>query len=432
MFSISTEASRGGSHVSLDIQKLLTIAEAEISAWSYYADMSENNGESVPDGLKSIILEWRNARNALKIAHASYEERGNIEPYSNDLLVFHSSSSGRAFIDTIEKLGPSKFNGAFKQEFGIAIDWNDSEESISAIYYMLTKSSFEHSETTEIADASDGIINLESNLDTIVSSFETHQLNFRNTMEEFRKQLDDISRHRDSFVKEFGDTVRTIEYQTNALAEEFNKKHGAAVNAISNNIDQVDQKLNDWTESKKAEYELSHPTVLWNERAEKQRKSSIIAAAFAVTTGIIGLPLGFCLSMSLFNQAHELFAKHVIPAKGASPVAAIVDPVFHYALFAAGAGTLAYLTLFLWLMRLVIRSYVTAQHLAIDAQARSAMTQTFIGLVREGTVKRAERAIVLEALFRPVTSGMVQEEGPPPISPAAIMAAAAGNKSTPV
>ncbi len=72
-------------------------------------------------------------------------------------------------------------------------------------------------------------------------------------------------------------------------------------------------------------------------------------------------------------------------------------------------------------MKILVRLYTTEHHLSIDASSRSAMNDTYLGLIEAGAAGAEERAIVLGALFRPVQDGIVKDDGPPIISPAAML-----------
>ncbi|KQM20201.1 hypothetical protein ASE73_07720 [Sphingomonas sp. Leaf24] len=78
-------------------------------------------------------------------------------------------------------------------------------------------------------------------------------------------------------------------------------------------------------------------------------------------------------------------------------------------------------------MKLLVRLYSMEHHLAIDAKGRSALTETYLSLTKEGKATDADRAIMLAVLFRPVADGMVKEDSPPAISPAAIIAGLASS-----
>jgi hypothetical protein len=82
--------------------------------------------------------------------------------------------------------------------------------------------------------------------------------------------------------------------------------------------------------------------------------------------------------------------------------------------------TLLASTVVFWAARVVVRLYLSAHHLAMDAQERVVMIKTFLALINEGKLDPAERSLVLAPLFRSSADGIVKDEGAPDLSAAAI------------
>lgn len=86
------------------------------------------------------------------------------------------------------------------------------------------------------------------------------------------------------------------------------------------------------------------------------------------------------------------------------------------------AGSLALFTLFVWGLRVLIRSMMSENHLSTDASARSALAHTYLALTKEQAATPEDRAIILATLFAPVSDGLVKDDGMPALSPAAVAA----------
>jgi hypothetical protein len=68
----------------------------------------------------------------------------------------------------------------------------------------------------------------------------------------------------------------------------------------------------------------------------------------------------------------------------------------------------------IWAVRLVVRMWLSNAHLAIDAEERVTMVQTYLSLIEDGKMTKDEdRALVLTPLFRPAADGLVKDEGLP-------------------
>lgn len=79
--------------------------------------------------------------------------------------------------------------------------------------------------------------------------------------------------------------------------------------------------------------------------------------------------------------------------------------------FVASAGLGTIVALVLWSGRLITKIYLSEQHLRHDAYERKTMTETFMALMAEKVASEEDRHIVLTALFRPTSDGIVREEG---------------------
>lgn len=68
-----------------------------------------------------------------------------------------------------------------------------------------------------------------------------------------------------------------------------------------------------------------------------------------------------------------------------------------------------------WISRILVRMYLSHAHLATDAGERVAMAKTYLALVRDGKVTdEKDRRVILDALFRKASTGIVKDDGAPP------------------
>jgi Family of unknown function (DUF6161) len=67
-----------------------------------------------------------------------------------------------------------------------------------------------------------------------------------------------------------------------------------------------------------------------------------------------------------------------------------------------------------WAVRLIVRMYLSHQHLATDAEERVTMIKTYLALLEADKMPSDDdRKLVLAPLFRPATDGIVKDEGLP-------------------
>ena len=71
-------------------------------------------------------------------------------------------------------------------------------------------------------------------------------------------------------------------------------------------------------------------------------------------------------------------------------------------------------TLGTWLLRVLVRVYLSHLHLGTDANERVTMIQTYLALLREGSgPAENERQLILQTLFRPSSTGLIKDDGIP-------------------
>jgi len=72
-------------------------------------------------------------------------------------------------------------------------------------------------------------------------------------------------------------------------------------------------------------------------------------------------------------------------------------------------------TLAIWLLRVLVRIVLSNLHQAADAKARATMTEAYLALIEGGkAIPDDDRILVLSTLFRPMTTGLIKDDGMPP------------------
>ena len=79
-------------------------------------------------------------------------------------------------------------------------------------------------------------------------------------------------------------------------------------------------------------------------------------------------------------------------------------------------GMLVLIGLFtVWGVRLIVRMFLSHLHLTTDAAERVVMVRTYLSLLEgEHLASSEDRQLILQALFRPASDGIVKDEGLPP------------------
>lgn len=239
-----------------------------------------------------------------------------------------------------------------------------------------------------------------------------------NLVSNYEKQLEDIQK----IVQGNSDLAMQSIFDTK---EKFNdlKEEVDGIKYLTK--EQTDNWLNSFVEQRK----LEKPVTLWEERAENHERSLSPRKWWMVGVGVVGFFASLGFSVLAFRASQSLFRPIVENARKLDVTTSNFETILRYELFFTASVTLALFTMYLWAMRILVRLYTAEHHLAIDARGRSALTETYLSLTKEGAASDADRAIMLSVIFRPVADGLVKEEGPPSISPSSMLSGLLNNNA---
>jgi hypothetical protein len=214
--------------------------------------------------------------------------------------------------------------------------------------------------------------------------------------------------------------------------------------------DQQAGHLDSWFVSQQEKYRLQPAATLWRGRARIHAKKAALQQKVAIGIGTIGFVVTVVVAWLAFSFAHWLLSDAAVTnplahfsgaardqlqreayIRAAQSVSVVLPlrATFHAELILTATITLLWLTMYVWAMRVAVKVYTTEHHLAINASGRAAMISTYLGLVKEGAANEEDRPIVLGAIFQPINDGFTSDDGPPPMSMAALAATVAAGKS---
>ncbi|WPZ08444.1 DUF6161 domain-containing protein [Pelagerythrobacter marinus] len=183
-----------------------------------------------------------------------------------------------------------------------------------------------------------------------------------------------------------------------SATEEFERLRNAEAEAVSARAAQWEETHNEYIE----QLQILTAVKLWRRRAKVHRTSSLEARSNAKWFGgfgLLGLLIwifgGYAAAAWMFDDTAARIASYT-------------------------AGSIATFTLYVWGLRVLIRTMLSQEHLATDASARSALAHTYLALSKQNLAQEEDRAIVLTALFAPVSDGLVKDDGMPALTPQAM------------
>ncbi|WP_294189107.1 DUF6161 domain-containing protein [uncultured Sphingomonas sp.] len=426
MIFLTIPSERGGEKEFGAIDELIVWSEEQLAEW--VAALRFKTDDFPHPGINRLVQVWQSFSKEIRQKRSNYTSRQfhRIEAHQ---LVTITSPLGTAFRIVYEELGWSGVDTAIWYELYRDnvrdVDWSVAA-NVAAITLFL-----HHKERLVAADTKNKREELEERLykyrndalelqRELQASKDKHESSKSDLRDQIEAALEGIEKFNQVFRRE----CETMEAMMASLSSDVAAARSTFSDELVSARAEAKSDLDAWSKAHVEQARLQHPATLWAERAEKFEKSTRRQGIVAVVVGILGLLLGGALAFFCFKAAASLFKSFIIPAVVVKPVSSSItlDPTFHFSLITAASVTLVYLTLFLWLMRILVRGRDTEHHLVIDAQARAAMTETYLGLVKENAASDTERSLVLSALFRPVIDGMVKDDGPPAISPTAILA----------
>lgn len=140
------------------------------------------------------------------------------------------------------------------------------------------------------------------------------------------------------------------------------------------------------------ELALRAPAEYWKEKLKGHRRWAWVSGGLSFL-GIGSAAAGLSL------QIHELLNK--------TPINTAPETWRLAVLALVGVFTV-------WALRLVVRMFLSHLHLLTDAGERVVMVQTYLSLLEgDHLASKEDRQLILQALFRPATDGIVKDEGIP-------------------
>jgi len=157
---------------------------------------------------------------------------------------------------------------------------------------------------------------------------------------------------------------------------------------LDNEKDISKQRFEGFIDAYKNQMKLKAPVQYWTENVEHHKKS-------AEKFGIASIVLSLIIFLPIAYVAWEILAKEqVVWGK---------------------VGVVVFTTsLAIWLIRILVRMYLSHNHMQMNSQERVVMTQAYLALISEGGASsEEERNLVLQAIFRPVSTGIITDDASP-------------------
>lgn len=173
---------------------------------------------------------------------------------------------------------------------------------------------------------------------------------------------------------------------------------------------------------------LGAPRQYWRERSEYHRKQAKVARHWWNGWLFLILLGSAYVALVLFTPLTSFLLPSVF-ASALSQGTASLDPsaifgnlIKHVVIFGTFFG------IGLWWLRQKLRELRSHEHLAEDAAERVTMIETFAAM-RGAGLSSGDLSLILAALYRPATSGLIPDDTSNPISPLEVLIKTVGNRT---
>jgi hypothetical protein len=381
-----------------DLKEFLT---NELEAWRWLSGIHSrvNNPNDVFSGIRNL---WethqqhiRNALDAISGANVDGAENRFMSYFVEGVPLPVTGSPRRALVDDVRaNIGERAAIGALATLTDRRFDGQDSEQvrGVFAAHEFL-------SGTGKAARQS-----VQSGLSNLLKQLGKQQRRAEEKADDLDRRIELTERRRARHFQKLLDTGRHSrrEFGQHNLDEiaEFRNQIKEQVTGIIREKDESIASIQQTEKTYSEHMGLKAPVTYWRDKAKGHRVKSWIS-------GIIGLI--FAISLVIFGIT-----------RGVSWVLDLIAKVYketgQWQATYSVLGIAAFiLTIIFWIGRLVSRTYVSESHLAIDAEERAVMVETYLALTQENKIDTSERVLVLGSLFRASSDGLVKDDGAPDI-----------------
>lgn len=244
------------------------------------------------------------------------------------------------------------------------LDRNQPKTKHECLRGSLAASYFDHGFTERITDEKQALQELRAGWEKVFQEF---QASLTDETEIHRQLNADAAKSLDDQRREFGE-------MTAREREEWTRLHKTYDESLA----------------------LHKPVQYWANKADTHRK---LAWAFGIVA-ILG-------AGSVFALIYELIQITLRPS-GTTTDLVNWHPEYWRVAVLIATGLFG-----VWVVRIVVRLFLSNVHLLTDARERATMAQTYLALMRKGGLEEKDRQLILKALFRPAGTGLVKDDAVP-------------------
>ncbi|PJE43801.1 MAG: hypothetical protein CUR32_03430 [Flavobacterium sp.] len=225
------------------------------------------------------------------------------------------------------------------------------------------------------------LVEAEQHLNNYISDTKNNLINHFETVDNLKNEKDK------AFVEWFNKTEK-----------EFDSFYKTAKKTVINNEELYRVKLR-----------LEAPADYWKKRAAKLLDESNEYMDWLIRISLFGGMILFVVLLSLGNSFYDnIFSDHIKGIKWSLILITIIS-------------------LFVFIIRILAKLYMSTLHLSRDAEEREQLTHFYLALTKDTTIKDEERQLILQSLFSRADTGLLKEDSSPTM-PTSIIEKFGGNR----
>lgn len=217
--------------------------------------------------------------------------------------------------------------------------------------------------------------NFENSLPKLESELVEHLKNSTEKYEEYSKTLDEFKEDKE---KTYSDWF----INTKGEFESFSTKS--------------DKRLEELENTYKEKLKLEEPAKYWSERAKKLKKQGWIALTVLV---VLVLIVVFSLGKLLWTTPEQIYESFF----GGDKSAAIRWSIIY----------VTFISFMAFAIRAVTKVMFSSFHLARDCEERHTLTYFYLSLLKESTVDKEDKQLIMQALFSRAETGLLKDDSAP-------------------
>jgi hypothetical protein len=197
----------------------------------------------------------------------------------------------------------------------------------------------------------------------------------------------------DAIHRDYQNNAEAIASSASSQLTDFSTAQSGRNEQFASLIDSHKTELENLRKTFREEMSLRAPAEYWNSK----RTTHLIVAGI---TGVIAFACIAACAIFLTMEINSLMAQS---KAGTTPESWKIAILVLMSLFA------------IWAIRLVVRLFLSNTYLAADASERVVMLKTYLSLLEgDRLASPDDKKLILQALFRPASDGIVKDEGIPP------------------